>query len=59
MIYSIYGSEFEIVAGDLDTGIVTGKRKADGKLFKDCHITDYRADGGIKEIEKAIAAISD
>ena len=57
MIYSRFGSEFEIVEGDLDTGMVTGKRKEDGKLFPNCHITEYRADGGIKEIEEAIRGI--
>ena len=54
MIYSRFGSEFVIVSGDLETGIVTGKRKEDGKLFPGCHITEYRADNGIKEIEEAI-----
>jgi len=54
MIYSRFGSEFEIVKGNLDTGIVTAMRKDDGKLFPDCHITEYRADGGIQEIQQAI-----
>ena len=57
MIYSRFGSEFEIVSGDLDTGIVTGKRKSDGKLFENTHISDYKADGGFKEIEEAIRGI--
>lgn len=54
MIYSRFGSEFEIIKGDLDTGMVTGRRKDDGKIFPDCHITEFRADGGIQEIHQAI-----
>ncbi len=57
MIYSRFGGAFEIIAGDLETGIVTGKRIEDGKIFPDCHITGFRADGGIKEIEAAIRGI--
>ena len=57
MIYSRFGSEFEIVNGDLDTGMVTGRRIEDGKLFKNTCMMDYRADGGIREIEEAIRAI--
>ena len=54
MIYSRFGSEFEIVSGDMDTGRITAKRKSDGKLFEDTCILDYKADGGIQEIEAAI-----
>ncbi len=54
MIYSRFGGEFEIVSGDLDTGMVVSKRKEDGKIFPDCHITEFRADGGIQEIKEAI-----
>ncbi len=54
MIYSRFGGEFEIVSGDLETGMVVGKRKKDGKVFPACHITEFRADDGLKEIAEAI-----
>jgi len=56
MIYSRFGSVFEIVGGDMDTGRIDARRKSDNKLFENLHILEYKADGGIQEIEAAIKA---
>jgi len=56
MIYSRFGSEFRIVGGNMDTGYLNARRMSDNKLFENIHIMEYKADGGIQEIEAAVKA---
>lgn len=52
MIYTQYGNEVEIIDGDINA-MITARRIADGAT-RDYHISQIAADGGIKEIEKAL-----
>jgi hypothetical protein len=51
---TIYGSEVEILDGDMDKGLVTYRRTLDGKLFQDRPLSNLIVPGGANEVRKAI-----
>ncbi len=57
MIYSRFGSEVEIISGDVKTGLVTCRYVDDGQIF-DTTTAYLKADNGLGEIVKAIEWLS-
>jgi hypothetical protein len=58
-IYSMLGSKIkEVTTFDPDSGAVGFVRESDGE-FRKCHKSQLKADGGVAEIDKAIAAIEE
>lgn len=53
MIRTRFGSEVEIIKGDINTGFVDVKRKSDGKVFK-TYISELR---GLAEIGDELLAL--
>ena len=53
MIYTMFGSEVQILYGDIKTGEIQVLRKSDAVIFNLC-ISELKSDGGLDEIERAI-----